>query len=495
LCREARLATVEDLIATGTAALRDGTEGASIPHLREATARHPDDARLWQVLGLLYRNLEDLRPAVDALARAARLDPGSGRIAHAHARATMESGAPALALFDRARALTPNDGDLLLSWSAAMLAEGRLSAAIESFDQLLSASPAWIAGHTTLAQLRWLAGDADQATRSFDRALQASPRSAELWLGKIDVLIRAERFAEAAAAVASARQALGDQPALLLNAAICASELGDAATADSLFRRFAPFGDIPVASRYLRQLLRTGRAEEAATLAETLTGHPDADHIWPYLSVAWRLLDDPRWQWLEGDPRLIGSYDISEALAPIDELAGTLRRLHTARMEPLDQSVRGGTQTDGPLFARVDPVIQHVRAAIVDAVRRHLDSLPDDPTHPHLKYKHAPIRFAGSWSVRLTAGGHHSNHVHPRGFVSSALYVVVPPEADSGPPPAGHLALGQPPAELGLDLAPIRTIAPQPGHLVLFPSTMWHGTLPFGGGERLTIAFDVAKPR
>jgi hypothetical protein len=230
-------------------------------------------------------------------------------------------------------------------------------------------------------------------------------------------------------------------------------------------------------------------------LAETLTGHPDADHIWPYLSVAWRLLDDPRWEWLEGDPRLIGTYDIGEALGPIDELASTLRALHTARVEPLDQSVRGGTQTDGPLFARVDPVIQAARAGIVAIVQRHLASLPDDPTHPHLKYTHAPVRFAGSWSVRLTGGGHHANHVHPRGFVSSALYVVVPSEADSGPPPAGHLALGQPPAELGLDLPPIRVIAPKPGHLALFPSTMWHGTIPFAGGERMTIAFDVAKPR
>ncbi len=31
----------------------------------------------------------------------------------------------------------------------------------------------------------------------------------------------------------------------------------------------------------------------------------------------------------------------------------------------------------------------------------------------------------------------------------------------------------------------------QAGHLVLFPSTMWHGTTLFVAGERLTVAFDV----
>jgi hypothetical protein len=58
----------------------------------------------------------------------------------------------------------------------------------------------------------------------------------------------------------------------------------------------------------------------------------------------------------------------------------------------------------------------------------------------------------------------------------------------------GWLKLGEPQAELGLDLEPFRKIEPKPGRLVLFPSTMWHGTIPFAEGERLTVAFDVAKP-
>jgi hypothetical protein len=44
-------------------------------------------------------------------------------------------------------------------------------------------------------------------------------------------------------------------------------------------------------------------------------------------------------------------------------------------------------------------------------------------------------------------------------------------------------------------LAPYRLVEPKPGRLVLFPSTMWHGTRPFPAGERLTIAFDIARPR
>ncbi len=96
--------------------------------------------------------------------------------------------------------------------------------------------------------------------------------------------------------------------------------------------------------------------------------------------------------------------------------------------------------------------------------------------------------------VRLTAQGFHVSHVHPRGWLSSAFYVSLPPGVGAESHD-GWLAIGVPPAELELGLPPLRLIRPQPGRLALFPSMMWHGTLPFADGERLTIAFDVAPRR
>jgi hypothetical protein len=62
------------------------------------------------------------------------------------------------------------------------------------------------------------------------------------------------------------------------------------------------------------------------------------------------------------------------------------------------------------------------------------------------------------------------------------------------PERAGWLTLGEPQKELGLDLPPFRYVEPRVGQLVLFPSWMWHGTIPFESGERLTVAFDVRSP-
>jgi uncharacterized protein (TIGR02466 family) len=212
--------------------------------------------------------------------------------------------------------------------------------------------------------------------------------------------------------------------------------------------------------------------------------------------LAWRLREDARSDWLEGDPRFVRQFDLTAVLPPLDILADELRKLHIAKGEYVDQSVRGGTQTDGPLLSRISPVIRHLRQAIVGAVETFIAELPGpDARHPLLsRRRDRRVRFAGSWSVRLRSGGRHVNHVHPQGWISSALYVVLPERTADDSKDAGWFTIGQPQDELGVDLDPLRKIEPKPGQLVLFPSWMWHGTVPFAAGERLTVAFDVRPP-
>jgi hypothetical protein len=275
--------------------------------------------------------------------------------------------------------------------------------------------------------------------------------------------------------------------------AILRFELGETEAAGALFTRLMQAGDVTIIVPYLRFLIQTGRVQEAADIAWEKAPRDPSNEIWPYLSIAWRLLGDPRWEWLEGDPRFIGVYDISAALPPLDALAETLRALHRTIHQPLAQSLRGGTQTEGHLFQRLGPEIRMLRQAVVAAVEEHVAQLPPpQPGHPLLVQRRSPIGFAGSWSVRLTGGGRHVEHVHPAGWLSSALYIALPGDAERGHGEAGWLSLGQV-SNLGVDLPPIRMVEPKPGRLVLFPSTMWHGTRPFDAGERLSVAFDVKR--
>ena len=134
-------------------------------------------------------------------------------------------------------------------------------------------------------------------------------------------------------------------------------------------------------------------------------------------------------------------------------------------------------------------------------MRGYVERLPAPvPDHPLLGVDRSDIlrgrvHFSGSWSVRLKPQGYNVSHTHPVGVISSALYVSLPEPAEMGEPPAGWIQFGTPPPELNLALEPYKRVEPKTGRLVLFPSTMWHSTVPFEDGERLVVAFDVRAPR
>jgi tetratricopeptide (TPR) repeat protein len=477
----------------GLMARRCALEEEVLPLVRSAAAANPNHARLRQVLGLMHRALDELEPARAALDRAAALDPGDPRIAHGQARAWLDSGGAAAAKFERARQLAPEDPAVAVGLFEALVAERREEEAVPLACAELRRHPDWVPVHRMLALHLWAGGRGAEFTAALEAALKARPADILLWRELIMLLMQAQRYDAALAAIVRGRAAAGDHLLFDANEAFCHSDLGHYSEADRLFARLP--SERGVMLRFVGHLLRTGRPEQAERIAAPFARRDGGADFWPYLSLVWRLTGNPAWQWLEADPRLVGVYDLEGALPLLEELAECLRALHRDVAQPLDQSVRGGTQTPGILFSRVEPEIRALRSAVVDAVRGHAAQLPPpDPTHPLLGRARAPIRFAGSWSVRLAGGGRHANHVHPAGWLSSALYVALPDPSARGPEPAGWLALGEPPAELKLDLPAFRLVEPRPGRLVLFPSTMWHGTKPFAEGERLTVAFDVAIP-
>jgi tetratricopeptide (TPR) repeat protein len=472
----------------GMAALETGEEAAAIEMLAAARVHQPNDARLWHVAGLLHRALGDLAPAIACCDKAAALAPADFGTAHLRARVALEAGLPAVALYERTLAIEPRDSTRLGLIEAIQQEQGPAAAAAR-LDTMLAGDPGWLEGHAYLVVLACTAGDPGRIDGSYERALAARPRDVFLWRELIISLIRLLRYQDALAMIAQARVAAGPHPTFDANEAICADELGDHARAERLFAPLAHFDEVDLLVRRARNALRRDRPEEAAALLEPKLA-ASAPEVAPYLAAAWRQCDPARWQWLEGDERLVSIHDL-ELPAGLAERA---RTLHKAVAEPLNQSVRGGTQTEGHLLMRIEPEIQEARRLLADAVARHIAQLPEiDPSHPTLgKRRDRPLRFSGSWTVRLTDAGHHAAHFHPEGWLSSAFYLAVP---EAGPGQEGWLTLGEPHRDLGLDLPPIRLIEPKPGRLVLFPSTMWHATLPFAAGERLTIAFDVASPR
>lgn len=474
-------------------ALAEGSEEQALPLIEEAARKTGDDARLWQWTALLHRALDEHDLALSSFEEASRLAPQDASIAHGRARVALEAGLDARTLFDRALKLRPS-GDVILGHAAARYATGEGEAAAADLAAVLNANPLWVQGHAQWAQLIAMIGRPAEATTCIDAALETQPGNAALWHAAIHILTSAERHGDAWAKAEAAIAATGDGAGFALPRAAALSDCGELDRARVAFAELGDPADVTHAVHLARHLVRAEDWHGLSELADSWMTGDNAHHFWPYASICWRKTGDPRWHWLEGDSRLVQAFDLTPELPSIDALADRLRTIHAKSGRFLDQSVRGGTQTDGPLFARLDPEIRQLRQLIVKAVERYRSSLPpSDAAHPMLRHRRdGRVRFSGSWSVRLEGAGFHSHHVHPQGWISSAFYVAVPEDLQGE---EGWLTLGEPQAELGVDLPPIAKIAPKAGQLVLFPSMMWHGTLPFRSGERMTVAFDIARPR
>lgn len=465
--------------------------------LERATLRHPRHADLWFALALAARDEEKIGLALLAAERAAECAPDHPKFLVASAQLRFDCGLSSVEHFRRAASATHQDPTVVRGLALALEAEGRLDEAESLLSAQLAARPDWIDGHRALTTLRWTRGQKSAFDESFSLAAQARPANVAVWRAWFEAVVHARQW-ERARDILDMAQAQTRQSAPFLSCRyFLAGERGSPGDLERL-PAIDPAGfatdPVPAISQ-VRYHLRLGDPARALPVAIALLSTRYANMAWPYLSTIWRLLGDSRLDWFEQSDRFIRAYELGLSADTLADLAALLRRLHRPRDPHLDQSVRGGTQTDGHLFYRQDSQIQLLRHRILSALEDYAESLPKrDADHPLLGPRRDRLAFSGSWSVRLGPGGRNVAHTHPKGWISGAFYVNVPPLAERGAAPAGHIEFGVPPAELGLNLAPIARIEPAPGRVALFPSTMWHGTVPFDQGERLVVAFDLRIP-
>jgi tetratricopeptide (TPR) repeat protein len=544
--RALALAPDQILVLSNFASLlrRVGRPRDALPHVLRASQLASGSAKAWLELAntaslagdpalarrAALRSLElepEAVPALQVLGNAARAE--EDLVAAEHAYASIVSRAPThrlawLGLGDSQRRAGRADLSVMTyemarayldspelddAMAGALLDAGRVEDAIAQARRLTERHPQFAPGWTTLANLAWEyaepeAGEVDLAR--FRKAVEEQPQNTVLRLALLRFLLATRQAEAALVQVRSLPAGVNDWTFALLEAQALAL-LGENAAAGRLHAAIHAAGgnrDPACLNAYARYRLRTGRADIVSELASAvLQLDPANQEALAYLGTALRLLDDPREHWLCDYDRLVGfvevqppsGYRTNEVF--LGALQDALEPLHRARREPIQQSLRGGSQTPGRLFGRPVAVLHDACHALRAAVRSWIASLPDDPTHPFLGRKRPDVRMGGSWSVKLRAAGRHSNHIHSEGWLSSAFYVVLPPimaAPDDAAASAGAIQFGQPPEDLALALSPRRVLQPQPGKLALFPSYLWHGTIPFEGpAPRLTIAFDM-KP-
>lgn len=377
----------------------------------------------------------------------------------------------------------------------------RLDEAEQAFREAIRLRPVYPEAQRDLAQLLWMrTKDAATALAPIEEALRAAPGAAALHHTRSVV----KEFAgDVEGALAAAMQGLDSAPddvTLLRQASHLQLEAGNLARGLELAQKAAaraPGSGAEVS--VCEAFLASGRAREAEALAGFLEGaQPHNQYVTALRSTAWRILGDPRYAAVNDYARFVDVHTLdvppgwNTLEAFLADAGADLESLHCFQAHPLQQSVRGGSQLHLQQAELGRPVIAALFRSILAAVQRHVARLGRGDG-PLLSRNNGRFGLSGAWSVRLRSGGHHADHVHPHGWISSACYIALPPTVGRGEGDrAGWLRLGKPAVRTQPPLGPDHYVKPEAGRLVLFPAYVWHGVEPFESEHpRLSVAFDV----
>ena len=148
-----------------------------------------------------------------------------------------------------------------------------------------------------------------------------------------------------------------------------------------------------------------------------------------------------------------------------------------------------GYQTAGDLFAKKNDLLNQIQNIIHLEVEKY---------HDHFKkskeglIKNWPKSYnIYAWLVSMKSGGKLDVHMHDHGWLSGSIYINVPPKLETD---SGNLivCIDDQVSELKKNINLKKIMNVVTGSLCLFPSSLYHYTVPFESKEeRIVLAFDI----
>ena len=148
-----------------------------------------------------------------------------------------------------------------------------------------------------------------------------------------------------------------------------------------------------------------------------------------------------------------------------------------------------GYQTAGNLFAQKNNLIDKIRDIINLEIKKYQTHFKD--SNEGLIKKWPKSYNLNGWLVSMKSGGKLSAHIHEKGWISGSIYINVPPKIKTN---SGNLVvcIDEKEDETKKKINQKKSIDVVTGSLCLFPSSLYHYTIPFEAKEeRIVLAFDV----
>jgi len=467
----------------------------AVAAFRKALDIDPSVGELHFNLGILLTNLNRTDEAITSYKKAVNLKPNLTD-AHYNLGTALQSQNKfdqAALSYQKAIALEPGFFEALVNLGVVLQEQGKLAEAIDVYRRALTIqqdAKVYFNMGTALKN----EGRLGDAVESYNDALALNPNYAEVHSNMGEVLRDQGRYDES---VQFYKQALALDPSLPVanySYAVYLYDSGDLEGALTHFQR-SDFADWQERSLYC--LYKTGRFDE---FKQGLDALKMKKHISPFLATltghyAENFGTENDYNFCKNPLDFVFHTEVKELKDDNNQLLVQL--LNDIKRADVEKKIQGrlvnGQQSSGNLFKREEASFRAIGQLIEQAIERYRQTFAGEKCE-FVKSFPKKTEFASSWFVRMQQGGHLTSHIHEDGWVSGALYLSLP--SDKKHPDEGSIELSTHGDDYPKkhDNFPTKTIAPAVGDIVMFPSSVFHRTIPFSSNEeRICIAFDL-KP-
>ena len=388
---------------------------------------------------------------------------------------------------------------LVLARAASQLAF--FERAEKAYLKVLSLDPLNTDAHKELAQQIWmLSKDFSQSVAKLEHSIKQYPKEVSLVLLLADICGQMGRLEEQYRRIKHCYDFISTEILVkfyLSKAALLTSRFEEALLHSNGCIKKVP-NDLQCLIHYINCLLALGHVEVAMQVADHATHrYPDNQHLIALRATCWRITGNSSYQKYYDYKNLVHQFPLgvprgwSSLENYIDDLECELVKKHNYKTHPFHLSVRHGSQVPS-IHLSNSRILKAYKEAVVEPMNKFISKLKS--TDGYLKSKSTgTATLHSAWSVKLYNSGFHVNHVHQEGWLSSACHIKLP-SSIKNKNHSGWLQLGQPGPVCKPSLEPEHFVEPKRGHIVIFPSYMWHGTVPFtGDDERITVAADFVS--
>jgi tetratricopeptide (TPR) repeat protein len=401
--------------------------------------------------------------------------------------------------------ITPGDDSedpfVLRDRAVAAQSKGRIRDAVALLRRAIEAVPDSPDLHHDLGAAFEEMGEFANAVESYQEAIELKPDYAEAMNNLGNALLGLRREADAFAAYRRAEAVAPDSPSVQINIANRLELEGQIDEAIRRYRRAMELGPRLTIAHFplARTLLAAGEPEQALAMVDRCLelnsrvqgaialkglllqelGRPDE---------ARQVVDLDRFLKVFHPPPPDGYASMA---AFHRELIEHAENHPTLVFELYGSSTHNGRHSFNLLWDEAKPA-QALKAMLQAVYAEYVDMLIADAPNPLLLDPMPAFRVQAQAQL-LNSGGYLEPHVHPDGWLSGAYYVQIPEALRDSATQAGWIEFGRPPPHVRITVEPeTRTLEPEEGTVVLFPSYFFHGVKPFESPDlRISLGTDM----